>query len=354
LNKGLWRPIRVVIPEGTILTPASPAAVGVRYATGARAFEAVLGALSKACDDPSPAPHVGGIIPAAGCGLSGVMGMSVFDESVGERIVTVVAALGGGSGARPVKDAVDGTDVLSGARNIPAEVIESELPVVVRHCRLRADGPAAGRWRGGLGRDLCIEARVPNSILTARGWERSLFRPWGRAGGKPGNLSEISVNPGTPRERSISKIDVLRLGAGDAVRFISAGGAGYGDPLERDPDRVLVDVLDEYVTVDRAREDYGVVITNDAKVDTRATVELRRQMRPGQRPQLFDFGPERERFERIFPGALHDQLLEALQQRVRPEQRHYYLDRAYGLLTASGGEVDIERLLELLPVQPVV
>jgi N-methylhydantoinase B len=351
LNKGLWRPISVVIPEGTILTPVAPASVGVRFATGLRALETVLGALSQACDGREPASGVSGVIPSAGCGIGGVMAMSVFDEATGERIVNVVSPLNGGSGARPAKDAIDGVDLLAGfTRNIPAEVIESELPMILRHFRLNTSPPAPGRWRGGLGLDLCVEARVPNSILTARGWERAVFRPWGRKGGHPGRLSEVILDPGTQRERRISKIDVLRMQPGDSVQVMSAGGGGFGHPFERDPDRVLVDVLDEFISVEHAAEVYGVVITDDGTVDIDATAALRQEHRPDGDVSDFDFGPEREGFEDTFPTELHDEFLRALSERVRPEQRHYYLTKAFDVLSSSENPPDIHGLTDLLPV----
>jgi N-methylhydantoinase B len=274
----------------------------------------------------------------------------VFDDATGERVVNVVSPLNGGSGARPAKDAIDGVDLLAGfTRNIPAEVIESELPMVLRHFRLNTSPPAPGRWRGGLGLDLCVEARVPNSILTARGWERAVFRPWGRHGGHPGNLSQVILDPGTERERRISKIDVLRMQPGDAVQVMSAGGGGFGRPIERDPERVLVDVLDEFISREHAAQVYGVVITDEGAVDVEATAALRRQRHDSEDVPDFDFGPEREQFEDAFPTDVHDQFLKALEARVRPEQRHYYLTKAFDVLSGSDAPPDIHGLIDLLP-----
>jgi N-methylhydantoinase B len=337
LNKGVWRPIDVSIPEGTILTPVEPAAVGVRFATGLRALDVILGALSLACDSGDAMSKVSGYIPTAGAGMSGVLAMSVFDEETGERRVNVVSSLDGGSGARPSKDAVDGVGLLSGfSRSIPAEVIETELPIVVRRFRLRDEAPAAGKWRGGCGRDMVVEALVPGSVLTARGWERSVFRPWGRRGGEPGSLSVITLDAGTDRERYLGKVDVLHLQKGDTIRLETAGGAGYGDPLDRDPDRVLVDVLDDFISVRVAREDYGVIVENGI-VHGASTEQLRAQRTRAVREPVpdFDFGEERNAYERVFPTDVHDRLLEELQERVRPDLRHYYLKKAYELLKSA-------------------
>jgi N-methylhydantoinase B len=190
---------------------------------------------------------------------------------------------------------------------------------------------------------------VPNSILTARGWERAVFRPWGRKGGHSGNLSEVILDPGTERERHISKIDVLRMQPGDAVQVMSAGGGGFGHPLERDPDRVLVDVLDEFISREHAAQVYGVVITDEWTVDVDATAALRRQHRPDGDVPDFDFGPEREAFEDTFPTDVHDQFLQALEERVRPEQRHYYLTKAFDTLRGSDDPPDVHGLIALLP-----
>ncbi|WP_051793184.1 hydantoinase B/oxoprolinase family protein [Amycolatopsis jejuensis] len=340
LNKGLWRPIRVVIPEGTILTPVAPAPVGVRFATGLRALETLLGALSQACEGTGGAQAVAGVIPAAEAGIGGVMAMSVFDEETGERIVNVVSPLGGGSGARPGKDAVDGVGILAGfTRNIPAEVIETELPVVLRHYRLADEAPAAGEFRGGLGRDMCVEAIVPDSVLTARGWERNVFRPWGRRGGAPGSLSRIIVDEGTGRERHLGKIDVLRLQPGETVRMISAGGGGFGEPLQRAPEAVLADVLNEYIDAGHAEQVYGVLIDGH-EIDYEGTARKRRELRSRTAPAPGEFavGSERLAFEREFPPEFHDELLAELHERVRPELRHYYLVRAYEIFRATGGD----------------
>ena len=102
-----------------------------------------------------------------------------------------------------------------------------------------------------------------------------------------------------------------RMQPGDAVQVMSAGGGGFGHPLERDPDRVLVDVLDEFISHDHAEQVYGVVITDEGTVDADATAALRRHHRPDGDVPDFDFGPEREAFEETFPTDVHDQFLQA-------------------------------------------
>jgi N-methylhydantoinase B len=162
----------------------------------------------------------------------------------------------------------------------------------------------------------------------------------------------VILDPGTERERRISKIDVMRMQPGDAVQVMSAGGGGFGHPLERDPDRVLVDVLDEFITIEHAAEVYGVVITDDWAVDDDATAALRREHRSDRDVPDFDFGPEREGFEDTFPTDLPDQFLKALEERVRPEQRHYYLTKAFDVLRGSENPLDIHGLTDLLPAAP--
>jgi N-methylhydantoinase B len=119
--------------------------------------------------------------------------------------------------------------------------------------------------------------------------ERQRFAPWGLFGGRPGRPARTVVNPG-PDQQAVHGKQSREFAYGDVISFQQSGAGGYGDPLDRDPARVLEDVLDEYVSVDAARTAYGVVIVSTAEpdvdvtgiallVDTTATLELRRQMK---------------------------------------------------------------------------
>ncbi|MGE4336968.1 MAG: hydantoinase B/oxoprolinase family protein, partial [Pigmentiphaga sp.] len=192
INRGVLRPIRVTIPSGTLLNPEAGAAIGVRFATVVRVMEMVFGALSQATDGEVAAPaDVAGRVPAAGAGMLGVALLSLIDVEKGETQVNVLQPLWGGSGARPVKDGIDGADFAAGyLRNIPAETSETEMPVLVERYQLSNEPPSPGKWRGGIGIDMQFRVFTPNALLTARGMERFEFRPWGRKGGSAGTLGQ--------------------------------------------------------------------------------------------------------------------------------------------------------------------
>lgn len=335
LNKGILRPFTVRAPEGTIVNALPPAAVGVRFATGVRILESLMAVLSLACDPPAGSTPVSGVVPAAGSGLLGVTLLSMLDERRGKQKVNVVQPLWGGSGARPVKDGLDGADFPAGyLRNIPIESIETEMPILVHRYQLSADAPPAGKWRGGLGIDLKLQVFTPNTVMTSRGMERFMFRPWGRRGGSPGTLSRTILNPDTPREQNIGKINVLQLEPGDTVEIVTSCGGGYGDPLQRDPALVLRDVRDGYVSAAEARDAYGVVVTGGA-VDADGTAARRAaaaKNRPS--PSAFSFGPEREAYEAGFPEALQD-MLWGLLSRFPVTQRQYFRKRVWQKVTAG-------------------
>ena len=309
INRGVLRPLRVTIPQGSMLNPEPTAAVGVRFATVVRVMEMVFGALSQATESGDSVPReVVGRIPAAGAGMLGVALLSLVDADSGELQVNVLQPLWGGSGARPVKDGIDGADFAAGyLRNIPAETSEAEMPVLVERYQLSDRPPAPGKWRGGLGIDMQFQVFTPNAVLTARGLERYVFRPWGRKGGRAGTLGSTLLNrAGT--ERSLGKIaSRLDLQPQDVVRIVTPNGGGYGDPLERDAWRVLRDVLDGYIDAETARADYGVCLTLST-VDEAATTALRASRAGAASKAEFDFGAERTQFEEGFPTAWQDAL----------------------------------------------
>lgn len=351
INRGVLRPIRVTIPKGTLLNPEPTAAIGVRFATVVRVMEMVFGALSQAADGRQAAPReVAGRIPAAGAGMLGVALLSLVDGETGELKVNVLQPLWGGSGARPIKDGIDGADFAAGyLRNIPAETSEAEMPVLVERYQLSEAPPAPGQWRGGLGIDMQFRVFTPNAVLTARGLERYEFRPWGRKGGRAGTLGQTIVNPGEATERSVGKIaSHLDLQPHDVVRIVTPNGGGYGDPLARDPALVLRDHADGFLDVLTARADYGVCIV-DGAVDSEATQALRasRRHEAGTLPE-FDFGAEREAFEALFPPAWQDELereLRALPTPLRQFWKGQVWQRVRALPQAERAGISMTRIL---------
>jgi len=291
-------------------------------------------------------------VPAAGAGQGSIFLLRVLDFETGQSKVSVIQPLCGGSGGRPTKDGIDGIDFSIGyLRNIPVESIESDMPVRFRRYRLRADSGGAGRFRGGMGLEIEMQVLAPEAIVTSRAMDRYHFRPWGRFGGRPGACGYTVLNPGTPAERDIGKIDVLHLGYGDVLRIGTPGGGGYGDPLARDPHDVVADVRRGVTSAAAAAEQYGVVLAADLSVDHRATEARRAVLRETRGPAPdFDFGPEREEYERLWSDPLVtalNRLLESYPPRLRTLLRER-LCRLIDDEAGSGGTVaqgDLPRLL---------
>ncbi len=320
LNRGLLRSVTAAIPEGTVLNPGPVAASGIRHITGYRVADAVLGALSQAVPEA---------IPAAGAGQVAIVLFSYRDPGSGTYRVSVLQPMQGGSGARPIKDGIDGVNFSAGSlRNVPTESIENEAPVLV-HQYCLADVAAAGEYRGGTGVIFEFECLAPEALVTARGMDRFRLRPYGREGGAAGTLGDVVLTPAHEAARRTGKIDVLRLQPHDVVRITAPGGGGYGLPAQRAPDAVLRDVADGFVTEEEAREIYRVAIA-DGKLDAVATAALRGAPAAMNAP-AFLFGPERAEYEAVLAPALQDLVSGLLAERPGPV-RQFARDRLYAAL----------------------
>ncbi len=324
VNRGILRSVRVNIPEGTLLNPAPFVATGVRHTTGYRVSDAVLGALSQAAPER---------IPAAGAGQVAIVLYSHLDLRTGGYSVNVLQPMQGGGGGRPTKDGIDGVNFSAGSlRNVPTESIELEAPIVVNRYML-VDKAAAGRYRGGSGVIFEFQSLAPNAIVTARGMDRFKLRPYGRKGAHPGSLGQTLVNPGTAQEKDIGKIDILKLNPGDVVRITAPGGAGYGDPLDRDPDAVRIDIDNGIVTKEEAAEVYGVAVTDDG-VDAAGTEVLHDRLKNRRSSEEFVFGSERTEYETRLPHAIQDLVAELLTA-FPAATRQYLRDRLYDRIVGN-------------------
>jgi N-methylhydantoinase B len=303
-NSGMVRPIRLGIPRGSLLNPEPRAAVGVRAATMFRFFDVVCGALAQARPDR---------IPAAGSGQGSIVVVSTLDVESGKNKISVVQPLCGGCGGRPHKDGIDGVDFSLGSlRNVPTESLESEMPVLILKYGLREDSSGHGRYRGGTGVVLRVRILTPDTFMTARGMERYLFRPWGLYGGQPGTTGYTRLMPRGGVERDIGQIDLIRLEPGDEIQFGTQGAGGFGDPLDRDPERVVWDVRQGLVAERTARDVYGVAL-DAGVVDPVETARLRSVMRASPDvARVFTFGSEREAYESTWTEDLQDAVVAAI------------------------------------------
>jgi N-methylhydantoinase B len=266
-NGGCFRAVDVVLPEGTIVNPKAPAPVSCRTATIKRIADTILGALVRAL------PHR---MPAANSGTLLVMAFGGAQPATGQPFVASELAAGG-MGARPDKDGIDviETDV-SNCMNIPIESVEMSFPLRIPRARLWAGSGGAGRFRGGIGLEKVFEATETDVLISHRG-ERFASSPWGLHGGAPGRSARAFILRKDGRREELPSKKMIVLHPGDQLWEYIAGGAGYGDPLERDPEAVLADVLDGKISRQDARDVYGVVLDSDA-VDELATKDARAEL----------------------------------------------------------------------------
>jgi len=221
-NAGCYRPIRVIAPEGLIVNATHPAPVANRVAVSHRLATTVLGALHRA---------VPGRVPAAYYGVSYVCSFQTIGEDNRRGVLVEIEV--GGSGAHADADGLSAyTYGMHNCSNIPAEMIESELPLTVVAYGLVPGSGGEGRQRGGLG--LFREWRVdsPAAVFTAN-FERFRFRPYGLEGGGPGAAGKLFLIRDGVRQDLPSKVNNLPLRRGDVIRVETSGGGGYGPPAER-------------------------------------------------------------------------------------------------------------------------
>jgi N-methylhydantoinase B len=307
-NAGLVRPMQVRIPRGTLLRPEPGAAYGARYSTSHKTCDVTIGALAQAVPEE---------LPAIDSGQGSILLVSIPDFETGETKVEVVQPIVGGSGARPNEDGVDGTMViLNFLRNIPTESIENNMPpILIRHYGLREDSGGPGKYRGGTGIEIEMQTFSPYTTVTSRNMERYIFPPPGRLGGWPGTTGYTLLNPGSPQEQDVGKIDILHMEPGDVLRIGTQGGGGFGDPLQRPVEWVVADVENELIGPTMAREAYGVVLDEQGRPDEAATRQLRQQMRQARgwtEPPAFSFGKAREDYRQRWSVELEDALNEAV------------------------------------------
>jgi N-methylhydantoinase B len=250
INHGMARVIEIETREGSVVDPRFPAPVNTYNPTVHALVESLFEALSQL----APQKKV-----ADGCSSRSII-IGGRSNKTGRNYVQY-EIFGGGSGGRSGKDGVSGTNVnQSNARIAPVEIIESEFSTRVRRFELIPDSGGAGKFRGGLGFVREYEALDQESRMALRSTKHTVA-PKGLEGGDPGRTGKCTLDPGTDKAREIpSRYSDHLLRPGDVVRLETPGGGGLGNPRERDPERVLNDVRNGYVSIDKARDIYGVAI----------------------------------------------------------------------------------------------
>jgi len=250
INEGAIRPVKMTAPDGSVVNCKFPAAVAARMQIGHFMTEMVFKALAAAT------PH--NIIAESG-GTPAQTNIFYGKRHNAAPWLTMIIR-GGGLGAGSRMDGHHCAIFPANGANTPVEIFESDTPLIVEERSLVCDSGGPGKMRGGLGRKMTI--RVPDDDYAPQGQTsiavqagRYKYPPRGLFGAGPGSGARFLIN-----EQAGDPSGLTLCLPGDVIQFDSAGGGGYGDPLQRDPQAVAADVVNGYVSIEKAREDYGVVM----------------------------------------------------------------------------------------------
>ncbi|MEN6435796.1 MAG: hydantoinase B/oxoprolinase family protein [Anaerolineaceae bacterium] len=270
-NEGAYQPIHITTQKGTIVDPLPPAPVAsCTLDTACAILEAMYMALSKAIPNKAPAAWNRWCGPA----------ISGMDPRKNEFYVGYAFCGMGGGGAMPYQDGPsyigDGID-LGGLTAPNIETNEIDMPHITECHELWKDSGGAGKYRGGLGVKYSLRFYDEKPFLALFG-DGAVNPPFGLFGGHPGIVNKLITNEGTAEEEVLPAKGMRQLKKGDRYTVYSSGGGGWGNPLERNPDKVLDDVQNGYISEQSARNTYGVVIEN-CKVEKLKTEQLRSELR---------------------------------------------------------------------------
>ena len=289
-NGGQFKPLSVIAREGSLFNASYPAPVFTIWA-GVMGVETIFKAFAKAFPDLIPAGSGGDLGDPGFYGKEPVSGRQVWHQT----------NAGVGWGARKNQDGINTTQHISmcTVKNIPVEVIESRLPVMVDRAELRQDSGGPGTFRGGLGS--VREYRFLESFGALTIVKKSRTSGFGLNGGKPGPKNLTILKPNTNRQnwKRDWERDVIvyadnkklyddvpddqefcgmfrgEFHSGDVIIYLADGGGGFGLPYERDAQKVQNDVIDGYVSMEAAANEYGVILTDDLEIDRDATAKQR-------------------------------------------------------------------------------
>ena len=269
-NDGVFRPVQVIAPQGTIFNPSFPRACFARACPLQRMIDNIILALGEALPQG---------VTAGNSASTHFASYSGFDGDADEYWI-YLEVNEGSYGGRFGKDGLDAVDsLIANTKNNPIEEIELRFPIRTEQYELRSEPAAPGQWRGGMG----IVRRnrfLVNGVFSCEG-DRHFDPPRGVFGGWDGLPAGITKNPDRASRRSMpGKVVGIRFRSGEVIELVEPHSGGYGDPLDRPADAVREDVADGLTTAELAAEAYGVVIDAATSViDERATTARRRAMR---------------------------------------------------------------------------
>lgn len=282
-NDGFYDLIEVRIPEGSLLKPQFPAALSGRTHALGRIFDILGGLLGQGTPE---------FLNAAGFSSSPHLFYSGWDKRGGKDAEWFqLFQIGfGGIPGRPLGDGPDGHSLWPGFTNVPNEFLEKYFPLRIERYSTEPDSGGAGLHRGGNGIHMTYRFLADGEIAVHD--DRWFVPPWGVNGGHPGmRAKKVLERADGTTEIVGNKVEDVPVKEGDLLHYITWGGGGWGDPLERDPEIVGLEIRQGLVTPEGARH-YGVIVDENGVVDADATDKLRAEMKAsrGELP-LFDYGP---------------------------------------------------------------
>lgn len=282
-NDGFYDLIEVRIPEGSLLKPQFPAALSGRTHALGRIFDILGGLLGQGTPE---------FLNAAGFSSSPHLFYSGWDKRGGKDAEWFqLFQIGfGGIPGRPLGDGPDGHSLWPGFTNVPNEFLEKYFPLRIERYSTEPDSGGAGLHRGGNGIHMTYRFLADGEIAVHD--DRWFVPPWGVNGGHPGmRAKKVLERADGTTEIVGNKVEDVPVKEGDLLHYITWGGGGWGDPLERDPEIVGLEIRQGLVTPEGAKH-YGVIVDENGVVDADATDKLRSEMKAsrGELP-LFDYGP---------------------------------------------------------------
>jgi N-methylhydantoinase B len=273
-NAGSLAPITVSAPEGCLLNVKRPRAVAARHTVGHMLPDVMFGCLHQVMEGGVPAEGASSLwIPQIYGGADVLDELGTDGDGPRPDIKPFSTAIFhcGGAGARPGKDGLDVTAFPSGVRTIPVEATEAVAPVLFRRREFREGSGGIGRFRGGLGQVIELGGIDGTPIAMLCNFERIGNPARGRDQGGVGAAGRVSLVSGKP----IGPKGRQSVPGGDFIRLETPGGGGFGDPGERDPDQVAIDLADGLISSETATRDYRVALSPEGAVDADATARLR-------------------------------------------------------------------------------
>jgi N-methylhydantoinase B len=251
VNEGSFRALKVILPPGKLLSARRPAPIGGWSLSLPTVLDTILRSLAPALPDRIPAAHKGDM---GGYAIFGV------NSKTGRRYVCQ-NIIGGGWGGRPFEDGASAAVSMcqGDVKNTPIELQELYYPLLYECHAFRADSGGIGRFRGGIG----VEVKVTplHDFYLSRNTDRIKCPPWGLLGGEQGAVNETIIRRNGKEEKLPGKFSHLLVHPGETVRFLTAGGGGYGKPSERDISAVKRDLALGYISKEQAEKDYSVDLT---------------------------------------------------------------------------------------------